>query len=901
MIEISLLELFHREGTGFIIEGNRIQILEDPSYAWMVEGEKASIFLAHLTEDGRTGRRYFLFEVKAGDIIFGIKPAGVERKICLVATGTMRTGLIRLRIEALAEHLTGQQAVALQQQWVRAFSSAIASEESLSEIAATKELQMPNEEFLTSKASREALNHELLLAALAIWEKSALEEGIRLREKTALDKSMLASSLYRLSSISSDDKEVEAEGLINDNLLEACRLVGGAMGLQIISPAVYSSSQQTQSSLQEVARASRIRTREVVLHREWYRQDCGPILGFMSEDDRPVALIPASPNKYTMYDPMQREKKMVDRDVAEGLRRFGFILFRPLENKGITLKDLLTFGLQSSWKRDIIMVAVMGILGGLLATLIPLATGIVFSSIIPEGERGLLLQIAFFLAASVFAALLFQMTRSLALLRLEGKMEASIQPALWDRLLSLPVPFFRQFSAGELAMRAMGISQIRIILSGATLNSILSSIFSVFTFCILFFYDTKLAWIACLLVMLSVGITSLLGYWQLRYARRVLEISNKISGMMLQLIGGVTKFRVAGAEGRAFYQWAKEFGTQRQLTFKRETIGNWQTTFSAIFPLVATMVIYYSYTKGADSMAPGEFIAFNAAFITFMLSMTSLSTSIIDVNVVIPLYQRSKPILDALPEYDENKVSPMPLTGSIEVSHVTFRYHKDGPLILDDISFKVSEGDYIALVGTSGCGKSTLFRVLLGFEEPEKGKIYYNGQDLSKVDIRSVRRQLGVVLQNGQLMTGTIFNNIAGTNPFLTLENAWEAAAMAGIDEDIRDMPMGMHTVIGEGSGTISGGQKQRIMIARAIVNKPKIIFFDEATSALDNNTQAIVSGSLDQLQATRIVIAHRLSTIRNCNKIIVMDRGKLVEMGSFDELMKIDGVFAALAKRQLL
>jgi ATP-binding cassette subfamily C protein len=328
-----------------------------------------------------------------------------------------------------------------------------------------------------------------------------------------------------------------------------------------------------------------------------------------------------------------------------------------------------------------------------------------------------------------------------------------------------------------------------------------------------------------------------LGFWQVRYERKVLEISNNISGMMLQFIGGITKFRVAGAESRAFYRWSKEFGEQRKLVFKKETLGNWLATFNAFFPILASMAIFYSLTSSTGTLSPGQFIAFNSAFISFMVSMVSLSESLISVNIVIPLYQRAKPILETLPEYDDTKINPKPLTGSLEVSHVSFRYKKESPLVLQDVSFQIDEGDYVGLVGTSGCGKSTLFRVLLGFEKPETGKVYYNGQDLSKVDIRAVRKQLGVVLQNGQLMSGDIFSNIVGANPYLTRDDAWEAARMVGIEEDIKEMPMGMHTFISEGAGTISGGQKQRLMIARAIIKKPKILFFDEATSALDNRT----------------------------------------------------------------
>jgi ATP-binding cassette subfamily C protein len=710
----------------------------------------------------------------------------------------------------------------------------------------------------------------------------------------------MTNSISKLAAINKDKKTISLEEGSGDFLLDACRLLGQSMNIEILSPPESVPGNQSNTHLEDIARASRIRAREVTLKGEWYKEDGGPILGYMVEDDRPIALIPASPSKYILHDLTLGTKKIVDKETAAKVKYFGFVFYRPFENKKINIWDIISFGVKNCWKRDIGMIALMGVLGGILGTAIPLATGVVFSSIIPEGEKGQLLQIVFFLGASALATMLFQFTRSIATLRMEGKMDGSIQASLWDRLLSLPVPFFKQFSAGELAMRAMGISQMRIILSGVTLNTILSSIFSIFTFVLLFYYNSKLAGTAAILVALAVIIMGTLGYYQVKYERKVLEISNNISGIMLQLIGGITKFRVAGAETRAFHRWAKEFGEQRKLTFRKETLSNWLATFNALFPILSSMVIFYKLTSSNSTLTPGQFIAFNSAFTSFVFSMASLSESLISANIVIPLYQRAKPILETLPEYDDNKINPKLLTGAIEVSHLSFRYKEDGPLILQDISFQINEGDYVALVGTSGCGKSTLLRVLLGFEKPETGEVYYNGQDLSKVDIRAVRRQLGVVLQNGQLMIGNIFSNIVGANPYLSMDDAWEAARMAGLEEDIKEMPMGMHTVISEGAGTISGGQKQRLMIARAIIKKPKIIFFDEATSALDNNTQAIVSKSLDQLQATRLVIAHRLSTIINCNKIIVMDKGKIVETGTYQELIQNNGIFADLAKRQL-
>ncbi len=901
---MQVLDFFNQAGTQVPIEGNKPQMLEDASYVWIVGQGTISVFLTTLTNDSKAGVKKFLFEVKPGELLFGVTPQGLPNKIGFLASGLIGSRLIRLKVEQLRKVLedeTSEEVITLVEQWLKALAKVSNIDDCLPmEIASTQEPLFQEHDYLNDPLVREKFHSQVLWSTANLWERQNQVEKIRLQEKERYHHRLMVSSISRLISINQKEKSISLEEASGDFLIDSCRLVGRSMKIEIVSPPTSSPESQAKTPLEDIARASRIRIREVALNGEWYNQDGGPILGFMEEDDRPIALIPTSPSNYILHDLALGIKKTVDKETASKVKHFGFIFYRPFDAKKITLRGLLALGYEGSWKQDLVMIVIMGVLGGMLGTAIPLATGVLFNSIIPEGERGQLLQIAFFLGASALATMLFQFTRSLATLRMEGKMEGIIQAAVWDRLLSLPVPFFKQFSAGELAMRAMGISRIRMILSGVTLNAILSSIFSIFTFALLFYYDVKLASLAAILVTIAILVMGSLGYWQVRYERKVLEISNRLSGIMLQLIGGISKFRVAGAENRAFYRWSKEFGEQRTLAFKRETLGNWLSTFNAFFPILSSMAIFYTLTSSTNALSPGQFIAFNAAFISFMITMVSLSESLISANIVIPLYQRAKPILETLPEYDDTKLTPKPLTGSLEVSHVSFRYKADAPLVLQDVSFQIDEGDYVALVGTSGCGKSTLFRVLLGFEQPETGKVYYNGQDLSKVDIRSVRRQLGVVLQNGQLMSGDIFNNIVGADPYLTREDAWEAARMVGIEDDIKEMPMGMHTMISEGAGTISGGQKQRLMIARAIVKKPKLIFFDEATSALDNRTQDIVSKSLDQLQATRVVIAHRLSTIVNCNKIIVMDQGKIVESGTYEQLIKKDGIFAELAKRQL-
>jgi NHLM bacteriocin system ABC transporter ATP-binding protein len=477
-----------------------------------------------------------------------------------------------------------------------------------------------------------------------------------------------------------------------------------------------------------------------------------------------------------------------------------------------------------------------------------------------------------------------------------------IQAAVWDRLLSLPFAFFRPYTAGNLAVRATAIDAIRQVVSGATVTALMGGIFSLGTFGLMFYYSPAMAWWGAAMIVLAVVVTSVGAYCQIGYQRAVLSSQARTSGLVLQLLTSVGKLRVAGAEAPAFTLWGRGFAATRALQFKTRMIGNWVFAFNAAFPVLASLLIFWAAQPApgeAATLRTGDFLAFLSAFSSCLASVLSTSGAILATLNTIPLYEQAAPILRALPEVDGDKTDPGVLTGEIEIQHAVFRYASDGPLVLRDITIPISPGEFVAFVGPSGSGKSTLLRLLLGFDRLESGSISYDGQELGGLDIQAVRRQIGVVMQSGRLMTGDLLTNIVGSCS-ATLEEAWEAARMAGLADDIKQMPMGMHTVITEGGGTLSGGQRQRLMIARAIVGRPRILLFDEATSALDNRTQAIVSASLERLQATRIVVAHRLSTIVNADKICVIERGRLVEMGKHDELMARNGLYAALARRQI-
>ena len=378
-----------------------------------------------------------------------------------------------------------------------------------------------------------------------------------------------------------------------------------------------------------------------------------------------------------------------------------------------------------------------------------------------------------------------------------------------------------------------------------------------------------------------------------------MELSAKESSMSYAMISGIQKIRLSGAEKRAFARWAKLYAESVGFRYNPPVFLKLNTVIGMALTLAGNIILNYEAVKNGVTVA--DYYAFHVTYGMVSGAFMSLASVALTIADIRPLMDMAKPLLDAEPEISEGKQVVTRLSGGIELNNVSFRYRENTPYVLRNFSLKVRPGEYIAVVGATGCGKSTLMRLMLGFEKPQKGAVYYDGKDLETIDLKSLRSRIGVVMQDGKLFSGDIYSNIAISAPQLTMDGAWEAAKFAGIDEDIRNMPMGMHTMILEGNGGISGGQRQRLMIARAIAQRPRILMFDEATSALDNLTQKTVSESLDGLKCTRIVIAHRLSTIKQCDRVIVLEGGKIAEDGSYERLIAQNGIFAELVARQRL
>lgn len=647
-----------------------------------------------------------------------------------------------------------------------------------------------------------------------------------------------------------------------------------------------------------------LRMRPVLLENGWWQKDCGVLL--VVREGEFYAAIPTSPGQYQLYDSVGEHEPITD-DIAAGLEKKGLVCYAGFPQRKLKIKDLLTFMVNQCWRSDYKYILLASIVAGFIPLLTPIITKSIFSDIIPIHDKQSLVTLTQVLMVAGFTSATVALVRAVAVLRITSHLDMATEAALWSRLLSLPADFFKRYQTGELLQRMSGIDAIKSFVTGEFVSSIFNTVFSFWSVLLMCYYSLKLTGIALLVWIVFFIVTAVIYRRVLKYQKNLVDASNKTSGQVVQIFNGLAKFRGQGAEEQAFYLWAKCFGEEWKWNLKLRWQNNYSTIINSVQPLILCMILYYtavdmmeqSAATGQQSMTYAEFLGFEAAFSAFNTTLVSMIPLAAKIFGVKPHIENLRPILEAEPEHSEEKIEAGYLTGEIEIRHLSFAYGKGLPDVLCDINLLINAGESVAIVGRSGCGKSTLVRLLLGFEKAKAGAIYYDNMDLNDLSLASVRSQMGVVLQDGKLLAGSIFDNIVGTTA-MTMDDAWIAAKRVGLDKDIKEMPMGMHTAISEGSGNISGGQRQRILLARSIVNNPHILILDEATSALDNTTQAIVTRSLEEMSCTRVIIAHRLSTIRNVDRIIVMDAGRIAEEGSFEELMAQNGIFAELARRQL-
>ncbi len=651
--------------------------------------------------------------------------------------------------------------------------------------------------------------------------------------------------------------------------------------------------------LSYMCRPSGTMFRDIRLEGKWYKQNFGPMLGKLKNGEI-VAILPYGMTGYAYFDYNAGSRVRINKKVAEEFSDTAILCYRPLPPGKLSLSDFFSFLVRSFDMSDYVLVFVMALLVTLVGMLPTVANKIVFDEVIPSGYTGLILPIAALLIGASVATLLFTMNRNLVIGRISQKLTVYAESALYSRALLMPTSFYRQFSSGDLAGRISQVSMIVEQMVQLCFCGGLTVLLGLIYIIQIAFIAPSLALPTLAVLAVQVGFIVVAMVFTMRYEKKALTSNTRLSGMVSSMLGGIQKIKLAGAENRAFAKWAGEYAGYVQATYRRPWFLFSINAIVTMIGLVGGIGSYYAAGNGGVSVA--EFMAFNTAFGMLTAAVTQVVAMMPIAVRIKPAFELLTPILETVPETDEGRPSVTDFSGSVEMNHVAFRYNDRMPYLFKDLSFKIKSGEYVAFVGKSGCGKSTIMRLLLGFETPERGSVSFGKHDLSQIDVRSFRKTtIGVVLQSAGLISGSILDNIIIGSPKATIDDAWRAAEIAGIAEDIRNMPMGMHTVISEGGGGVSGGQKQRIIIARSVCSKRKVLMLDEATSALDNITQRTVSESLAKLKCTRIVIAHRLSTVKNCDRIMVVDGGTIAEEGTYDELIARNGLFADLVRRQRL
>lgn len=934
--------------------------LDDPSCCYAIASGTVQIFLAELLEDGSTGSRYHLFEAAKGDLLFGLDAGEALSPVTVLALGTPDARLVALsRADVLKGAAAGLIGI---ERWVSQFSSAIARQivprpradftlvpetpvtvdaggrataahevtwcasmpgglfvdveqagdgEDFLPVTPQSWITLPPGARLDVRSTARMIEDGILEAALDRFHRlavdvlpmvlrlAAVDEYNRLRERAAGNARASDTGLRTLGAVLSRDRRQAAAIASDQPLVRAFTHLGTAIGFDVELPARRGDDDRP-LGLEAVAQASRVRLRRVRIENGWWRRDSGAFLLVRPSGQTPLALVPAG-RTYEIYDPDEGTPRRLGPDEAATLDGEAFVAYPPLQDEPVALPGLLRQVLHAR-RAELATIAGATLLAGILAMGVPLATTYLLQNIIPDNSLARVIQVGVALALAAVFTFVLQLSAQLALLRIEGLEGSRLQAAVMDRILRLPTGFFRGYTTGDMTTRVLAIARLEKALTASMVGSVMSGMVALVTYAAMLAYSWRLALVAIALTLVFAGLTLGLGLLRVRHEARAIGQDARMSGLTLELASGITKLRLAAAEDRAFLRWARLYADASRSHLDADRAAGVLDSISAAYPAFALCALFAACVLGgfAEGLGLGLLVAFIVAFSLALDSLKGVAGAAVEIAALGPVVGHAAPILAARPEVDTGKAEPGELSGAIELSRVTFRYGADAPNIFEDLSISIRPGEFVAFVGPSGTGKSTLLRLLLGFERPESGVVLYDGVDLAGLDVHSVRRQCGVVLQNGRLMPGTLMDNILGASSHLGPEAAWDAARQVALDRDIERMPMGMHTVVTDGGSSLSGGQVQRILLARAIVARPRIMMLDEATSALDNRTQAAVTESLNRVAGTRLVIAHRLSTVERADRIVVLNRGRVEEEGTYRELMARKGFFAAFAERQL-
>ena len=740
-----------------------------------------------------------------------------------------------------------------------------------------------------------AFNLERLNRRLAVVDEANLE-----RERTSSRRTAEEAARQRLFNIY--DLPIDREAKIEDTALaDALQIIGRHEGIDFRIPR-RSRPSDSPIGLVDILDASGVRARRVRFKDEgnWWRGDSNALLAFRSEDGQPVALLPGMFGRYREIDPVSKRSVRVTADRAGALKEEAWMFYRPLPSGKVKPADLLGIALHGS-SANLLRLVMAGLPGGLIKLLPALALGFVANHIVAGGSAEALYAVAVSLAGFGLIGALLQLLQSSALMRLEGRSASRVEAAFWDRLMRLPPKILHRQPAGDLAMSGMTFQNVRDDLQGVVADSLLSVIFLLPVFCVIFFYDATLGSIALLFSLASLLVTVVLGLRQISPYGRMISAARRVTGRLFQIIGGIAKLRVENAEGSAFAIWARDYREQKRAEVEMGALEGHSRAFGDALPFFAGGVLLFAVVTVGDGIVPiGDFLVVYTVFIVFQSAIARLGESFGTIAAMLPAFDQMRPLLSSIPETSDEGEPVERLGGDVLFDRISFRYDPDGPLILDDVTIHAHPGEFVAIAGESGAGKSTLFRLALGIDRPSAGAVYYDGRDLKSLNLKQVRRKIGSVPQSIGLHPQDLWDNMVSHHEKVAIDEVWSAARIAEIEDQIKGMPMGLMTMVGTRGAVLSGGESQRVTIARSVIGRPRIMLFDEATNWLDNESQAKVMRNLTALTSTRIVIAHRLSTLEKADRIYVMQAGKVVQSGSFSELMEVDGIFKDLVKRQV-
>ncbi|MDR1473627.1 MAG: NHLP bacteriocin export ABC transporter permease/ATPase subunit [Lactobacillales bacterium] len=847
------------ENTSIHLHGGKLYYTKNSDSTYVVKSGSVLVYIVPILK-GATGRRYLLHEAQVGERLPGFyqKQGAEEWLFCFVALDTAD-------LEEESQTMTKEVA----DSFVNRAMITNFGEEDFAEI-------------LLEEYQRNIVKEENFIFASAVESEETSQRNLRL--------------IYSVFNRSAFKQEIPESG---NHIYDATAYICDKKGISIASFNKIVASNGRRFKFQDVARISHFVTREVILTPNWYKHNSGPLIAFLEKGNKAVALLPQHKG-YTAYNPSTHETVIVDEAYARLLKPQAQSIYKPFPNEKITTKKMFSFAMKEVSGGEIFRFILLAFLGTFVGILLPMLNQQIYDKYIPMSLSTGILQIGMVLIACNLGNLSFTIVKNLTSAISISNMENAVFAATCERLFNLPSSFFRNYKAADLAERILQLQGFFKIFSSTGIKTIISALFSIMYVFQMFNYASSLAVIGVALLAVILLVIIGIAFVQTKYQNDLIQFSSEANSKMYQFLVGIEKVRGAGVEEYAMYEYLKPYVASKSIALHNGRLESVAKVLSLFVTNGFSIFFYYQMTNGKLGLSVGEFSAFLAAFGAFSAAMTGVATSVFTLNIAKPILERVKPIFEAAPEYSDDAEMPGELSGDIEITNIDFSYDPDEDLILKDLSVHIKKGEYIGIVGGSGSGKSTLLKLLLGFEAPSSGKIYYDGKDIDGMDKRELRKRFGVVLQDGKLIGGSIFENMTITAPHATMQDADRVAEEVGLAEDIKHMPMGMHTVLSEMGGAISGGQQQRILIARAIIGKPNILFFDEATSALDNTTQKMVTDSLNKLNATRIVIAHRLSTIQDCDRILVLDKGHIIESGSYDELMKQHGLFYELAKRQM-